>query len=221
MPPVRLYLLRHGQVPSHRGDLSITPEAVQEAFVVGEGFGQRERGIVEVISGETRRAKETASHLAQGIVAADGQVIGPAVALALRNPDLYVAGTRVNMVSSPEALAAQVDGLSAQDVARLAFFREFLAAPDRIGMWLTHGSPPGEDARSVATRVRSFAASMVDSIPGRPEVVVAVTHSPLLRAVALDFLGRDIGEPPWVTGLVLSVAEDRTMSLARFGIENG
>jgi hypothetical protein len=42
----------------------------------------------------------------------------------------------------------------------------------------------------------------------------------LLRAVGLDFLGRDIGEPPWVSGLVLSVESDRTMSVAGFGVED-
>jgi broad specificity phosphatase PhoE len=51
-------------------------------------------------------------------------------------------------------------------------------------------------------------------------VVVAVTHSPVLRAVGLDFLGRDIGEPPWVSGLVVSVESDREMSVDLFGVED-
>jgi broad specificity phosphatase PhoE len=213
---VRLYLLRHGEVTSHRGDVPITANAEREAFSVGQGFGRRERLPIEVLSGETRRAMDTAAHLARGVVDAGGEVIGPKVAFALRNPDLYVAGARVNMVSSPDALADQVDGLSAQDVASLDFFPEFIASRDRIGWWLAHESPPGEDARSVATRVRAFAASLADPRPGRPDVVVAVTHSPLLRAVGLDFLGRDIGEPPWVSGLVLSVESGRKMSVDRF-----
>lgn len=217
---MRLYLLRHGEVTSHRGDVPITANAEREAFKVGEGFGRRESRPIEVLSGETRRAMDTAAHLARGVADTGGQVIGPGVAFALRNPDLYVAGSRVDMVSSPDALADQVDGLSAEGVATLDFFPEFMESNDRIGWWLAHESPPGEDAESVATRVRSFAASIVDSIPGRPEVVVAVTHSPLLRAVGLDFLGRDIGEPPWVSGLVLSVESDRTMSVAGFGVED-
>jgi broad specificity phosphatase PhoE len=215
---VRLYLLRHGEVTSHRGDVPITAHAEDEAFEVGRGFGHRERGPIEVLSGDTRRAKETAEHLARGAMAAGGRVVGPGVAFALRNPDLYVAGSRVDMVSSPDALAAQVEGLAAEDVASLRFFPDFMAAPDRIGWWLAHESPPGEDARSVAARVRSFAASLVDPIPDRPEVVVAVTHSPLLRAVGLDYLGRDIGEPPWVAGLVLTVASDGGMSIGGFGV---
>jgi hypothetical protein len=155
------------------------------------------------------------------VVDAGVQVAGPEVAFALRNPDLYVAGARVNMVSSPDALADQVDGLSANDVATLDFFPEFIASPDRIGWWLAHESPPGEDAKSVAARVRAFVASLVDPMPGRPDVVVAVTHSPVLRAVGLDFLGRDIGEPPWVSGLAVSVESDRNMSVDVFGMEDG
>ncbi len=214
-----LYLLRHGEVTSHRGDVPITASAEREAFEVGQGLGSRERRPIEVLSGDTRRAMDTATHLARGVVDAGGQVVGPEVAFALRNPDLYLAGARINMVSSPDALADQIDGLSAQDVASLDFFPEFIASPDRIGWWLAHESPPGEDARSVAARVRSFAASLADPIPGRPDVVVAVTHSPLLRAVGLDFLGRDIGEPPWVAGLVASVGNDGRMSVDLFGVE--
>lgn len=216
---MRLYLLRHGEVTSHRGDIRITAEATLHAFEVGRGFGRRDARPVVVLSGETRRATETAAHLARGVVDAGGEVIGPEIAFALRNPDLYIAGARVDMVSSPDALADQVEGLDADDVPKLAFFPEFIASPDRIGWWLAHESPPGEDAQSVAGRVRSFGASLVDPIPGKPDVVVAITHSPLLRAVGLDFLGRDIGEPPWVSGLVLSVEKDGKMSVDGFEME--
>ncbi len=217
---MRLYLLRHGEVTSYRGDAPITTDGEREAFEVGQGFGRRERKPIATLSGDTRRAMGTAAHLARGVLDAGGRVVGPAVALALRNPDLYIAGVRVDMADSPDALADQVDGLSADDVASLDFFPEFIVSPDRIGWWLVHETPPGEDARSMAARVRSFAASLVDPIPGRPGVVVAVTHSPLLRAVGLDFLGRDIGEPPWVSGLVVSVDSDRKMSVDLFGVED-
>lgn len=216
---MRLYLLRHGEVTSYRGDPPITADAEQEAFEVGQAFGRRERKLIEVLNADTRRAMGTAAHLARGVVDAGGQVVGPDVAFALRNPDLYIAGVRVDMAGSPDAFADQVNGLSAEDVASLDFFPKFVASPDRIGWWLVHESPPGEDAGSVAARVRSFAASLVDPIPRRPDVVVAVTHSPLLRALGLHFLGHDIGEPPWVSGLVVSVDGDRKMSVDLFGVE--
>lgn len=215
---MRLYLIRHGEVASHRGNVPITSDAEQHAYQVGKHLGRRERGPMRVLSGETRRASDTALHLARGLVDTGVEVIGPDVAFALRNPDLYVGGVRVDMVSSPEALAAQVGDLSPEDVARLEFFPEFIESPDRIGWWLAHESPPGDDAGAVAARVRAFAASLTDPIPRAPEVVVAVTHSPLLRAVGMDMLGRDVGEPPWVAGLMIDVDRAGAWSLEMFRI---
>jgi broad specificity phosphatase PhoE len=219
--PLRLYLLRHGEVSSHRGDVPITSDAERHAFDVGRQLGRRERGPILVLSGETRRTIDTAAHLSGGIADVGGQVLGPRIAFALRNPDLYFAGTRVNMVSSAEALAAQVDGVSAEDVASHDFFPKFFASQDRIGWWLTHDSPPGEDAAALVARVRSFASSLTDPIPGSPKSAVAVTHSPLVRAVGIDQWGRDIGEPRWVSGLAMEVGADGTMTAKPFDAEPG
>jgi broad specificity phosphatase PhoE len=197
----------------------ITADAERHAFEVGRSLGLREGEPIMVLSGDTRRAMDTARHLARGVVDAGGRVVGPEIAFALRNPDLYLAGARVNMVSSAYALADQVEGLSPEDVVSLDFFPEFIESPDRVGWWLAHESPPGEDARSVAARIRAFARSLVDPVPGRPDVVVAVTHSPLLRAAGLDFLGRDIGEPPWVSGLLVTVGANATMSAEMLSLE--
>jgi broad specificity phosphatase PhoE len=216
---LRLYLLRHGEVASHRGDVPITTAAENHAYGVGKDLGRRESGPVKILSGETRRAFDTARHLAGGLIDVGVAVTGPDVAFALRNPDLYVAGTRVDMVSSPEALASQVEGLAPSDVASLEFFPHFIESSDRIGWWLSHASPPGDDAGAVATRVRSFAASLTDPVANMPGVVVAVTHSPLLRAVGLDVLGLDIGEPPWVAGFVIDFDEQGEWSLDLFGLE--
>jgi broad specificity phosphatase PhoE len=218
---LRLYLLRHGEVTSHRGDVTITADAQQKAFHAGQVFGRQQSGAILILSGETRRAIDTAAGMAKGVTDVGGRVLGPQVAFALRNPDLYVAGTRVNMVSSAASLAAQVDGLSPDEVAKLDFFPEFFASSDRIGWWLTHDSPPGETAAALAARVRSFAASLTDAIPGDPELVVAVTHSPLLRAVGLDLLGHDIGEPAWISGLLIEVVPDGVMTGDVFDGEPG
>ncbi len=204
---VRLYLLRHGEVESHRGDVPITPAALEHGFAVGEQLATAEQGPFLVLSGDTRRASETAAKVAEGLRGSGATVEGPTVAHALRNPDLYLAGTRVNMVSSAEALAAQVSGLNPEDVAGLDFYPQFFVESDRIGWWLGHGDPPGEDTAAVAARVESFARSLADPRPSRPPVVIAVTHSPLLRAVGLTALGEDIGEPDWVSGLLIEVSE--------------
>jgi broad specificity phosphatase PhoE len=212
---VRLYLLRHGEVASHRGDVPITDSAVRHARAVGVWFWEHEDGPIRLLTGETTRAVDSAAHIARGIVEGGGEVNGPEVAFALRNPDLYVNGVRVNMVSSAETLAAQVDELTADEVAGLDFFPDFFASPDRIGWWLTHESPPGETSAQVATRMRQFIASLADPTGVYSEVVVAVTHSPLLRAVGLDHLGRDIGEPAWITGLLLTV-DDSSIDVDTF-----
>lgn len=218
---MRLYLLRHGEVTSHRGDVPLTADGERVSFVAGEGLAGRETGPILILSGETRRAIDTAAHMAKGMSNAGGTVLGPRVAFALRNPDLYVAGTRVNMVSSAEALAEQVEGLTPEAVASLEFFPEFFASPDRIGWWLSHDSPPGENAAALGARVQSFTSSLTDPIPGDPQAVVAVTHSPLLRAMGMGLLGHDIGEPPWVSGLLIEVEPDGRMSAGIFDGKSG
>lgn len=211
---VRLHLLRHGEVESHRGDVPITRAAAEHAAEVGRRLATEVNGVVLVLCGETRRARETAEHLICGIREGGGAVDGPSVAHALRNPDLYIGGHRVNMVSSHEALAAQVPGLEPEEVAELNFFPEFISQPDRVGWWLRHPDPPGEGANEVAARVEAFARSLVNPSRKDRSDVVAVTHSPLLRAVGLAGLGQDIGEPDWVAGLTLEVALSGDVTVA-------
>lgn len=202
---VRLYLLRHGEVDSHRGDVPITAAAREQATETGSRLAMEITGGVCVLTGETRRARETAEHISKGLASADVSVDGPIVAHALRNPDLYMAGYRVNMVSSHEAFAAQVPGVDAEDIADLDFFPDFVVQEDRIGWWLAHQNPPGEGASEIAARIETFARSFLNPYREDRSVVFAVTHSPLLRAVALSELGRDIGEPPWISGLGLDI----------------
>ena len=202
---VRLFLLRHGEVESHRGDVPITAAALDQALEVGAALAEREEGPFLVLSGETRRALQTAENVSEGLRRTGAVVEGPVVSHAMRNPDMYLAGVRVNMVSSNEAFAEQVPGLRPEDVPSLDFFPQFITESDRVGWWLRHEDPPGEGARAIAERIRVFARSLADPRPPGRSVVVAVTHSPLLRAAALDLLGSDIGEPPWISGLLLEV----------------
>ena len=66
---------------------------------------------------------------------------------AIRNPDLYVAGQRVEMVSTAETLAEQLCAppVDPETLSEHHFFREFWKSPDRIGYWVRHLDPPGED----------------------------------------------------------------------------
>jgi broad specificity phosphatase PhoE len=204
----RLLLLRHGEVTSHRGDVAVTDRGLEGAERLGRRLAAT-AGRLRVLTGGTLRARQTGAAIAAGARAAGAAVDEPRVAFALRNPDIYVAGERVEMVSSPAALAEQVPGMTVDEAAAVPFFAAFFDHPDRIGWWLRLGQVPGEDAEALARRIDHFAASLPDRTAQPAELTVGVTHSPVLRACALAHLGHDPGEPEWLTGLELSVGPDR------------
>jgi broad specificity phosphatase PhoE len=203
----RLLLLRHGEVTSHRGDVAVTDRGLEGAERLGRRLATA--GRLRVLTGGTLRARQTGAAIAAGAREAGAAVDEPRVAFALRNPDIYVAGERVEMVSSPAALAEQVPGMTVDEAAAVPFFAAFFDHPDRIGWWLRLGQVPGEDAEALARRIDHFAASLPDRTAQPAELTVGVTHSPVLRACALANLGHDPGEPEWLTGLELSVGPDR------------
>jgi broad specificity phosphatase PhoE len=208
----RLLLLRHGEVSSHRGDVAVTDRGLGSA----ENAGRRLAVVadrINVLTGETLRTRQTGAAIAAGARAAGATVDEPRVAFALRNPDIYVAGERVDMVSSAAALAEQVPGITIEEAAAVPFFAEFFDHPDRIGWWLRLGDVPGDDAGALARRIDHFAASLPDRTAQPAELTVGVTHSPVLRACALAHLGQDPGEPEWLTGLELSVSSDRSIAV--------
>ena len=208
----RLLLLRHGEVGSHRGDVPITNRGLDTAEEVGRRLAAT-AGRIHVLTGETLRTRQTGAAIATGATKAGATVDEPRVAFALRNPDLYVGGERVDMVSSATALAEQVPGMSEKAAAAVPFFAKFFDQPDRIGWWLGLDDVPGDDAETVARRVDHFAASLPDRTAEPAGLTVGVTHSPLLRACALAHLGHDPGEPEWLTGLELSVRPDRSVAV--------
>jgi broad specificity phosphatase PhoE len=208
----RLLLLRHGEVTSHRGDVAVTGRGLDRAEQVGRRLAAGADRI-RVLTGETLRTRQTGAAIAAGARAAGATVDPPRVAFALRNPDIYVAGERVDMVSSAAALAEQVPGMTVDEAAAVPFFTEFYDHPDRIGWWLRRDDIPGDDAGAVARRIGHFAASLPDRTAQPAELTVGVTHSPVLRACALAHLGHDPGEPEWLTGLALSVASDRSIAV--------
>jgi broad specificity phosphatase PhoE len=215
--PHRLLLLRHGEVASHRGDVPVTKQGLTTAAEFGRKLGEECTGKLLVLSAETRRTRETARAIAEGARASGAIVEGPSVAFALRNPDLYLAGVRVDMVSNAHALAVQVPGMSEEAAAGVSFFAGFLSARDRIGWWLRHRDPPGDDAQTVLRRIMAFARSLADLDSDAAQVTVGVTHSPVLRACALAVLDHDPGEPDWVAGLEALIGRDRSVQLSWLG----
>jgi broad specificity phosphatase PhoE len=210
MSRVRVSVLRHAQVPSHAGDMPLTQDAhAQIAAAVPRlralaAGGERFRFLAT----QTKRSHQTAEALRAAIAPEAAPVIP---AWGLRNPDLYLAGDRVEMVSTPDAFAAQlsVAEVGEQDVLAEPFFQGFLTAKDRIEYWLRHANPPGESSAAVARRVLQFARSLAyGSADGL--VVACVTHSPVMRALLVEGFGvADPGEPGWVEAIDLDITEAR------------
>lgn len=180
--------------------------------------GRRLAGMVQpgeevhFLTTPTRRTKDTADVIRetmQEVLGAQAGLLVPREEWAIRNPDLFLAGRRVEMMSTPEAVAAQIPeaGLAPAVVDGHPFFHHFFRSPDRIGYWLGHPDPPGEDPVAVARRVVAFGESLLYVAPPRPRRYVCVTHSPVLRAVLIRFFHHDPGEPEWAEALDLVLDE--------------
>ena len=182
----------------------MTDAGLVHAERVGKVIGASTDASISVLFGGTRRTRETAEAIVRGI-SDPGRVDGPRDAFALRNPDMYLAGTRVNMVSSARALAEQVVGLTPDQVEANEWWTTFFNADDRVGWWLAQDDPPGETSRELARRIQRFARSFNDPGPHRGRFIVCVTHSPVLRAVLSAVTGLDPGEPAHLTGALLRV----------------
>ena len=201
---LKVHWLRHGEVASHRGDVPLTEEGLVQARTRGRALaGDLSPGeTVHFMHAPTLRTRQTAEEIRASVAEASAPETGVDLRevreqWAIRNPDLFVAGQRVEMVSSAEALSEQ---LRTPPVAPKAlrghpFFREFWATPDRIGLWVGHPDPPGEDSCAVARRQLAFAASLAEIENAGPVRYVLVTHSPILRAILSAVLGEDPGEP--------------------------
>jgi broad specificity phosphatase PhoE len=215
MSDVRLLLLRHGEVASHRGDVPVTEDGLVHAERVGKAIAVSTDVPITVLFGGTRRTRETAEAIVRGIGDAN-RVEGPDDCFALRNPDMYLAGARVNMVSSAANLAEQVDGMTLEQAEANAWWTEFFNAPDRIGWWLEQEDPPGDNRDDVARRIEKFARSFAVPGPHEGRLLVCVTHSPVLRSVLRLVDGRDPGEPAYVTGALIEIDAAGTVTTSSY-----
>ena len=209
MSPLRVWICRHGEVESHRGDVPVTAAGLEYAATVGAQLAERcEPGSrIRFLHAPTLRTQQTAVAIRRGMHAIGGELELPRVEHAIRNPDLYVAGHRVEMVSSSAALAEQLPSntLSADELEHHPFFAAFWAAPDRIRTWLEDADPPGERAEDVARRFLTFARSLADA--PEADAYVCVTHSGPMRAILRQYvLDHDPGEPEYVEPIELELA---------------
>jgi broad specificity phosphatase PhoE len=216
---LHVHFLRHGEVASHRGDVPLTPRGRQQIAARGQDLSAVlvPNEIVTLLHAPTQRTHETALALYKAIadaLAGNGrnvQLVPPVMHNAMRNPDIYVAGERVEMVSSVQALAEQlpVGRMSNEDLEQLPFWRNFWSHADRIGYWVNHPNPPGEDARAVARRLLTFAVSLLDLPRTQIRRYICVTHSPLMRAFLLRYVyASDPGEPEYGESVDLHFTPD-------------
>lgn len=220
--PVTVSFYRHGEVASHRGDVPLTDRGMRDAEAAGERLAEmlEPDGEVELRHAPTRRTLQTLEALRRGARRALGPGSSvrfgePQVEPAIRNPDLYVAGTRVEMVSSVDALVAQLPegALTPDEAASNGFFARFWSEPDRIGVWLDDDDPPGERSPDVARRLFTFARSLTDGAGPSARRYVCVTHSGPMRALLRAFvLSDDPGEPEYAEAVHVTIHSDGAAS---------
>ncbi len=220
--PLRVHWFRHGRVASHRGDTPLTLEGLREVEEAAKRLSSVmvEGEIVTLLHAPTRRTQETAQalhHYIQAFAASTTLCLRePQVDQAIRNPDIYVAGTRVELVSDAASLLDQIppSGLSVEDLENMPFWKGFWSQRDRIGYWVNLVNPPGEDADMVARRLFTFAQSLLD-LPGKgPRSYICVTHSPLLRAFLRRYLlGYDQGEPDYCETVDMEFTEEGRLTI--------
>jgi len=213
---IKVHWIRHGHIASHRGDVPLTEEGIAQAREKGRALAGdlSPDEIVRFMHAPTLRTRQTAEEVREGMRRSlkggfDTDVTDLREQPAIRNPDLFVAGQRVEMVSSADALSEQLT-TPPVDPATLSehpFFSVFWASQDRIGYWLGHRDPPGEDPVAVGRRQMAFALSLPEAGGGAPTRYVLSTHSPVLRAILLSYLGEDPGEPEHLESVDLTIRE--------------
>jgi broad specificity phosphatase PhoE len=219
---VRIHWLRHGKIASHRGNVPLTEEGLVQARergrVLAEDISPGE--IVHFMHAPTLRTRQTVEEVRSSMEEALGsdsgvELLEVSEQWAIRNPDIFVAGQRVEMVSSVEALAEQLSAppVDPETLASHPFFSAFLSSSDRIGYWVEHLDPPGEDTVAVARRQMTFAMSLLDKQEDRRLRYVLATHSPVLRAILLCYLGEDPGEPGHLEPIDLTLSNGEAPEL--------
>ena len=222
MSTVRIHWLRHGKITSHRGNVPLTEEGLSQARVRGRVLAEEitPREGVHFMHAPTLRTRQTIEEVRASMREALGsdsgvELLDVTEQWAIRNPDIFVAGQRVEMVSSVEALAEQLSAppVDPETLAEHPFFSAFLTSSDRIGYWVEHTDPPGENTVAVARRQMTFATSLLDRLEDRPVRYVLATHSPVLRAILLCYLGEDPGEPGHLEPIDLTLSSDKAPEL--------
>lgn len=198
MPSTRIFVVRHGNVPHHQGDVAILPEgkiaARASANQIADQMRDGEAAIL--LHAPTARTRETAQEIARGLASTlreqnknAARVSPPQVEKAIRNFHFIL-----NDIAYPptDDMHESLPAVAAQN----SFLRGFWqAAADPIAYWLTHPSPSAESPELVAQRLMTFFSQCFDHPSA--EFYILTTHSGPMRAFLRTVLGTDPGEPEY------------------------
>jgi hypothetical protein len=142
--PLRVHWMRHAKVASHQGNLPLTSEGRRQVEDAGRQFSRKlvPGEVVSLLHAPTRRTRESALILYCSMVEMLDYVEQPEVYLsppmehwAIRYPDIYVAGVRIELVSTAEALAEQLppSGLCPEELDNCLSYAAFVQPPTASG----------------------------------------------------------------------------------------
>ncbi|MGE5264423.1 MAG: histidine phosphatase family protein [Acidobacteriota bacterium] len=193
-----MFVVRHGNVLDHQGDVVLTEEGRHNAFDAGSRLAEHipDGAQVRVLCSPTVRTRETAEELALGLVSiphlhekANVEIPVPRVEPAIRNLEIIVDG---HPVLPTDAMHPSLPPSAEQDSFLQGFWQ---ADEDRIGYWMTHLSESAESPAAVAARLDQCFESLLAS--ERAEIFILVTHSGPMRAFLRQDFGQDPGEPDY------------------------
>lgn len=210
-----VYLVRHGRIPDYRTDQPLTAQGRREASAAGRAISDDISGSerVRVFSGPSRRTRETAALLRDGLRSALAEKemhidVSPVVDVEdwLQNFQFYLDSLSYDPIEPlmDVSLWRSQEHPSRHYKACVAFHTAFWRSADPMGFWLTHPSEAAESPQSVAERTYAGVAHHLKESARAAEVKcdICVTHSANLRAFLQRVFGRAPSEPPFC-GIVL------------------
>lgn len=192
-----MFVVRHGNVADHQGDVALTEEGRRTAFDAGSLLAEQipDGGQVHILYSPTARTRETAEALSLALISilqmrvkANVEIAAPRVETAIRNLEIIVDG---HPVLPTDAMHPSLPPSAERNRFLQGFWQ---AEEDRIGYWMTHPSESAESPAAVAARLGLCFDSL---LAGSPGIFILVTHSGPMRAFLRQAFGQDPGEPEY------------------------
>lgn len=199
-----VYLVRHGEVEHHRGDVGITVRGHEQARRAADDISTHidQGDIVYIYHAPVKRVSETAADIHQQLsVRFDLSPIQADESLCNVRFMAQIHGK--NQIEEPSLLYAQITNESyfkRLSPACANFYRNFWASDDPMGYWLTdaqHSDGGAELPETVLNRLLTRLSEIFTAnakFPAHSHWIM-VTHSGALRVFLRHAFGSDPGEP--------------------------